>query len=42
VPIPGVVTDENFDEAYAEVADLSASYTLDGMLSAEEAEAFFE
>jgi ribose transport system substrate-binding protein len=42
VPIPGVVTDENFDEAYAEVADLPASYTLDGMLSAEEAEAFFE
>ncbi|MBX2997678.1 MAG: ABC transporter substrate-binding protein [Caldilineaceae bacterium] len=42
VPIPGVVTDENFDEAYAEVADLPASYTVDGMLTAEEAEGFFE
>lgn len=42
VPIPGVVTDENFGEAYAEVEDLPASYTLDGMLTAEEAEGFFE
>jgi ribose transport system substrate-binding protein len=42
VPIPGVVTDENFDEAYAEVENLPASYTLDGMLTAEEAEAYFE
>jgi ribose transport system substrate-binding protein len=42
VPIPGVVTDENFDEAYAEVEDQPASYTLDGMLTAEEAEGFFE
>jgi ribose transport system substrate-binding protein len=42
VPIPGVVTDENFDETYAEVEDQPASYTLDGMLTAEEAEGFFE
>lgn len=42
VPIPGVVTDENFAETYAEVESQPASYTLDGMLTAEEAEGFFE
>jgi ribose transport system substrate-binding protein len=37
VPIPGVVTEENFDEVYAEYADVPASYTLDGIISQEQA-----
>jgi ribose transport system substrate-binding protein len=41
VPIPGTVTAENFAEEYAAVADLPASYTVDGVITAEEAKAFF-
>lgn len=42
VPIPGVATADNFAEAYAFVKDLPASYTGDGMITAEEAKAFFK
>jgi len=42
VPIPGVVTSDNFAEAYEMVKDLPASYTGDGMINAEEAAAFFQ
>ena len=42
VPIPGVVTPDNFAEEYAKVKDLPASYTLDGIISQEEADGFFK
>jgi ribose transport system substrate-binding protein len=42
VPIPGVVTSENFAEVFETVKDAPASYTGDGMISAEEAAAFFQ
>lgn len=41
VPIPGVVTCENFDEEYAKIADQPDSYVLDGMITPEEAAAYF-
>lgn len=40
VPIPGQVTAENFDETYADVQDQPDSYTLDGMITQEEAASF--
>jgi ribose transport system substrate-binding protein len=40
LPIPGVVTEENFQEVYEMYADEPASYTLDGWISQEEAAAF--
>ncbi len=40
VPIPGQVTAENFDDTYAEVQDQPDSYTLDGMITQEEAAGF--
>lgn len=42
VPIPYVVTDDNFDEIYEEldIDNLPDSYTLDGFISQEEAAAF--
>lgn len=42
VPIPGVVTGENFAEEWEAVKDLPASWTLDGIISQEEADAFFK
>lgn len=41
VPIPGVVSPENFDTQYATVKDKPAAYTLDGSISDAEAKAFF-
>jgi ribose transport system substrate-binding protein len=40
IPIPGQVTDENFDAEYAEIADQPDSYVLDGMITQQEAAAF--
>ena len=42
VPIPFEVTQETLDENLEEYADEPASYTLDGMISQEEAAAFME
>lgn len=42
VPIPGVVTDENFEEVYQQYQDAPASYTLDGWISQEEAGEFMQ
>jgi len=42
VPIPGVVTEENFQEVYEMYDDAAASYTLDGWISQEEAHAFMQ
>ncbi len=40
VPIPGVVTEENFEEVYALYADAPASYTLDGWITQAHAAGF--
>ena len=40
VPIPYVVDASNFDEQYARIADLPESYTLDGMITQTQAQAF--
>jgi ribose transport system substrate-binding protein len=40
VPIPYVITSENFAEYYEEYADAADSYTLDGMITQEQAGAF--
>jgi ribose transport system substrate-binding protein len=37
VPIPGVVTEDNFAEVYGQYADSPASYTLDGWITQEQA-----
>ena len=42
VPIPGVVTGENFAAEWEAVKDLPASWTLDGIISQEEADGFFK
>lgn len=42
VPIPDVITSENFAENYEAVKDLPASYTLDGFITQEEAAAFMQ
>jgi len=42
VPIPNVITDENFEAEYEAVADSPASYTLDGIISQEDAAAFMK
>ncbi len=42
VPIPGVVTEENFPEVYEQYKDSPASYTLDGWISQDEAVALME
>lgn len=42
VPIPGQITADNFDETYADVQDQPDSYTLDGMITQEEAASFME
>lgn len=41
VPIPGTVTPETFAAEYDKVKDQPASYTLDGIISQDEADAFF-
>lgn len=41
LPTPPVVTPENFAEEFAKIQDLPASYTLDSILTQEEADAFF-
>jgi ribose transport system substrate-binding protein len=42
VPIPGVVTDENFAEVYDLYKDAPASYTLDGWISQADAAEFMK
>lgn len=42
VPIPGVVSSENFAEEFEKIRNQPASYVIDGMISQEEAAAFFE
>jgi ribose transport system substrate-binding protein len=42
VPIPGTVTPETLADEFAKVQDLPASYTLDGIISQEEADGFFK
>ncbi|NJO84964.1 MAG: sugar ABC transporter substrate-binding protein, partial [Blastochloris sp.] len=42
VPIPGEVTQDNFEEELAKHQDKPQSYTLDGILSADEAKALFK
>lgn len=42
VPIPGTVTNENFDELWAQYQDFSDAYSLDGWLTEEEALAYFK
>lgn len=42
VPIPDVVTNENFDEMWAEVEDRPDAYALDGMITAAEADTYVQ
>jgi ribose transport system substrate-binding protein len=42
IPIPGVVTEENFQDVYEMYEDAPASYTLDGWISQEDAHAFMQ
>jgi len=42
VPIPGVVDETNFQDVYEEYQDAPASYTLDGWISQQEADAFMK
>ena len=42
VPIPGTVTNENFDELWAKYKDYSDAYSLDGWLTEEEALQYFK
>jgi len=42
LPIPGVVTEENFQDVYEMYDDAPASYTLDGWISQEDAHAFMQ
>ncbi len=42
VPIPGTVSDANFDTEYNMVKNLPAAYTLDGSITRQEADAFFQ
>ncbi len=42
VPIPGAVDDSNFESEFAKYKDKSNSYTLDGILTADEAKALFQ
>jgi ribose transport system substrate-binding protein len=41
MPIPGVVTNENLDEWMAKIEGLPDSYTLDGLITQEEAKSYF-
>lgn len=42
LPIPDTVTDDNFDEQFAEVEDENDAYAVDHGLTPEEADAYFE
>ncbi|TDQ52364.1 ABC transporter substrate-binding protein [Actinorugispora endophytica] len=42
LPIPETVTDENFDERFAAVEDEADTYAVDGHLTPEEADAYFQ
>lgn len=42
LPIPETVTDENFDERFAEVEDKPDAYAVDHHITAEEADGYFE
>lgn len=42
VPIPGYVSENNFEDQYNMVKDKPGSYTLDGSISQSDAEAFFQ
>ncbi|HHV62750.1 MAG TPA: ABC transporter substrate-binding protein [Firmicutes bacterium] len=42
VPIPGVVTQENFDQYWKEYKDKPDTYTLDGWISEEQARSYFK
>jgi ribose transport system substrate-binding protein len=42
MPIPVVVTKDNFEQVYEEYKDLPDSYLLDGILSQEEVQQFFQ
>lgn len=42
MPIPGVVTNDNLDEWLAQIEGLPDSYTLDGMITQEQAEGFMK
>ena len=42
VPIPGFVDDSNFEAEYAKYKDQPNSYTLDGILTADQAKGFFQ
>ncbi len=42
MPIPYVVDDDNFEEVYAEYEDMPGSYLLDGVLTQEEVQQFFQ
>lgn len=42
VPIPGEVTNDNLDEELAEIEGLPDSYVLDGMITDEEAQDYFQ
>lgn len=42
IPIPVVVTNDNFDEIWATHKDFEDAYSVDGYLSAEEAQAYFK
>ena len=42
MPIPGFVDKGNFDAEFAKYKDKPDSYTLDGILTADEAKALFK
>lgn len=42
LPIPGVVTNENFDEVWAEYKDMPDYYAIDGMITRAEAQSYFK
>jgi len=42
VPIPGVITEENFQQEYEQIKDKPDSYTVDGMITRQQAEQYFQ
>jgi ribose transport system substrate-binding protein len=42
LPIPGTVSDANFDTEYNKVKTLSAAYVLDGSITRQQADALFQ
>jgi ribose transport system substrate-binding protein len=41
VPIPGVVDDENLQAELEKISDREGEYVLDGIITREQAQAFF-